>query len=108
MKLPFLVIIALLAGCASTHTTPPPGDEFTAEGHHNNPAGSVEYARRHAAKFCANWNAAPGILTTETIDLRTEANPGQAGKEMASRVMTTGKLFKKDLHFKTTITYKCY
>lgn len=112
MKTTLLLICAVtLTGCASPNsapTTPPPTDEFTAEGYHNNPAGSVEYARRHAVKFCRNWRAAPGIITSETVNLREDHNPGAAGKEMASRVLTTGKLFKKDLPYRTTITYKCH
>lgn len=111
MKTILLLISAItLAGCTSLNnspSTPPPTDEFTAEGYHNNPAGSVEYARRQAAQFCKHWKAAPGIITSETVNLRGDS-PAEAGKEMASRVLTTGKLFRKDLPYRTTITYKCH
>lgn len=112
MKLAVIPLALALAACGATQPpkpyTPPPEDIFTAEGHHNNPKDSATLAERAAIRTCRGWQATPGILTTETVDLRTGAKPGEAAKDMAARAMTTGRLFKKDLPIRTTITYKCY
>lgn len=102
------LVLATLAGCASTPTSsnPPPSEAFTAVTHHTNPYGSQELARREAVTTCKHWNAVPRITASETINRETGQTVKDASKELAKKAME-GRMFKKDFPIQTTITYVC-
>ena len=111
MKYILLVFVTLLQACVqSKPNTPVPSDEFTAVAHYSSQLGSAEIAREEAERFCKHWRAKPGIIKSETVDLRivNQETPETAVKETATRLLSTGKLFKDEQPFRTTIIYKCY
>jgi len=89
-------------------STPPPSDEFVSVANNGNINASQEVALVQAQKFCKHWNAVPGIIKSETVDIFEENSLKEAAKDSVKNAVTTGKLFKKAQRYKTTLVYKCY
>ena len=104
-------VAALVTGCGTNPpaaTTPIPTDTFTAVGHYRHQAGSIQIATEAAERFCKHWGARPGILESDTVDLREGETVGDAATKSAGRLISTGNPFDRGQYIKTTLKYRCY